>query len=72
MADEGQEYIVYADEQDDIVVRGLQVGGKYRREWFNTAQASIEDPGQFISNAPEIVLRPPCSRVVLFLSLDRN
>jgi len=72
LADEGQEYIVYASEQDDIVVKGLRVGEKYRREWFNTAQASREDPGQFISDAPEVVLRPPCPRVVLFLTLDHK
>jgi len=72
LADEGQEYIVYASEQDDIVVKGLRVGEKYRREWFNTAQASREDPGQFISDAPEVVLRPACPRVVLFLTLDHK
>lgn len=72
LASEGQAYVVYAPKQEEIRVRGLQVGRKHRCEWFNTAKGTTEETGQVASDAPALSLRPPCAGAVLFLTLDQE
>ncbi len=72
LADEGQEYLIYAPRQEAIRIQGLQVGRKYQCEWFNTAKGSLEKTEQVTSNARTLTLLPPCPGAVLFLTNDRQ
>ena len=69
LANEGEDYIVYVPRQEEIRVRGLQVGRKYQCEWFNGVKGSVEPTAQITSETAALELRPPSDGTVLFLTL---
>lgn len=73
LANEGQEYIVYAEEQKDFQVNGLQAGQEYRYEWISTAEARVQETGRITPDDRTHRFSPPCGGAVLFLMLrDRR
>jgi len=73
LANEGQEYIVYAEEQKDFQVNGLQAGQEYRYEWISTAEARVQETGRITPDDRTHRFTPPCGGAVLFLMLrDRR
>jgi len=69
LAQEGREYIVYAEQQRDFEVNGLLAGSRYRYEWINIAEAAIQEDGVIAVDGPVHRFRPPCDGAVLFLAL---
>lgn len=72
LANEGQDYIVYAPRQEEIRIQGLQAGRKYHCEWFNTAKGTVEQTAQVTNSPPTLALRPPYAGAVLFMQLDQK
>lgn len=74
LANEGREYVVYAERQRDFHVKGLQAGREYRYEWINTAEAAVQETGLISVDGPVHRFSPPCEGAVLFLTLgdDRS
>jgi len=69
LANEGEEYIVYAEEQKDFEVNGLQAGKEYQYEWISTTQARARETGRVTPDARTHRFSPVCSGAVLFLRL---
>ena len=73
LANEGQEYIVYAEQQKGFQVNGLQAGQEYRYELINIAEASIQETGRITPDGRMHRFSPPCDGAVLYLTLrDRR
>ncbi len=69
LANEGQEYVVYAEQQKEFQVKGLETGQQYRYEWINTAEASIQETGRITPDGRMHRFSPPCGGAVLYLTL---
>ena len=69
LANEGQEYIVYAEEQKDFQVNGLQAGQEYQYEWISTMEARVRETGRVTPDDRTHRFSPVCSGAVLFLTL---
>ena len=70
LASPGEEYIVLAPRHEQIHVHGLQVGGDYAGEWFDTATAAREAIPRTFGDSPTLGFRAPCAGAVLFLTLE--
>jgi len=69
LANEGKEYLVYAEQQKDFQVNGLQASREYRYEWISTAQATVQETGRITADGRTHRFSPPCDGAVLFLVL---
>jgi len=69
LANEGEEYIVYAEQQKDFQVTGLQAGHEYQYEWISTTQGRVRETGRVTPDARTRRFSPVCSEAVLFLTL---
>ena len=69
LAKEGEEYIVYAEDQKDFQVNDLQSGHEYQYEWISTTQACVLETGRVTPDGRTRRFNPVCSGAVLFLKL---
>jgi len=69
LANEGKEYIVYAEHQQDFQINCLQAGQEYQYEWISTTQASVQETGRLIPDDRTHRFSPPCDGAVLCLTL---
>lgn len=67
LANEGQEYIVYAEQRKDFDVNGLQAGLEYQYQWISTAQAKVQETGWITPDSRTHRFSPPYDGAVLFL-----
>ena len=70
LASEGQDYVVYSPRQEEIRVRQLRTGQKYRCEWFDSLQGSVRALDRVTAEASTLLLQPPCAGAVLFLERE--
>jgi hypothetical protein len=70
LASEGQDYVVYSRRQEEIRIRELRTGQKYRCEWFDSLQGSVRALDRVTAEASTLLLQPPCAGAVLFLERE--
>jgi len=69
LANQGQEYVVFAPQHEAFEVRGLRAGRTYRYEWFATREPSAPGAGSIVAGANLHRFQPPQQGAVLFLTL---
>ena len=70
LAEEGRQYIVYAERQEEFGVRGLQMGRQYQMAWIDVDKAELQPAALLTAADPTQRFTPPCAGAVLLLALE--